>query len=68
MFHINIQCHPEVKSYVETFSLHITPAVLFCPLRIDVKEVLCGRFTCAAAELTRVDWKLSLDVILMLDF
>lgn len=56
--------------HVKTFSLHITPAVLFCLRGFDVKEVLhvCGRLTCAAAELTRVDWGLPLDVVLILDF
>lgn len=55
MFHINIQCRPWVKHEVKTLSLHIRAAVLFCPLSIDVKEVLGGWFTRAAAELTGVD-------------
>lgn len=53
MFHINIQCRLLVKHGVKT--LHITAAVLIRPLGLDVKEVLGGRFTRAAAELTGVD-------------
>lgn len=47
MFHINIQCRLLVKHGVKT--LHITAAVLIRPLGLDVKEVLGGRFTRAAA-------------------
>lgn len=53
MFHINIQWRLLVEHRVKT--LHITAAVLIRPRDLDIKEVLGGGFTRAAAELTKVD-------------
>lgn len=51
VFHINIQCRQLVKQRLKT--QRITAAVLIRPLGLDIKEVLGGRFTYAAADQSR---------------